>query len=67
MKARARVEAGTGTGTRVGALARRISGAVDVPSAGLGFALVGIVIAILVFGVAPTALALGLLALLVVD
>ena len=48
-------------------LVRRISSAIDVRSAGLGFALIAIVIAVLVFGVAPMALGLGLAALLVVD
>jgi len=48
-------------------LVKRIAGAIDVPAAGLGFALVAMVIAVLTLGVAPTALALGLLALFVVD
>ncbi|PRP90529.1 hypothetical protein ENSA5_64440 [Enhygromyxa salina] len=52
---------------RVSALTKHVAGTVDLASAGLGFALVGIVIATLAFGLAPSALALGLLALLVVD
>lgn len=49
------------------ALARRIAGAIDVRSFGLGFALVAIVVAVLVFGIAPTAIGIGLAALLLVE
>ena len=48
-------------------LAKRIAGAVDVPSAGLGVGLVALFVFVALVGVAPTALTLGLLALLVVD
>lgn len=48
-------------------LARRLAGNIEVRSAGLGLALLGLLVAILLFGVAPTALGLGLAALLVVD
>jgi hypothetical protein len=48
-------------------LAKRIAGAVDLPAAGLGFGLVALIAAVALLGVAPTALALGLLALLAVD
>jgi hypothetical protein len=48
-------------------LVKRLSGAVDIPNAGLAFALVAVVIAVLVFGLAPTAIGFGLLALLVVE
>ncbi len=49
------------------ALTKRLSGAVDVPSVGLGFALVAIAIVVLTLGIAPTAVGVGLIALLVVD
>lgn len=49
------------------ALAKRLAAELDVQSAGLAFALVGMIAAVVLFGLAPTALALGLLALLVVE
>ncbi|PRQ07022.1 hypothetical protein [Enhygromyxa salina] len=48
-------------------LAKLIGSAIDTPSVGLGFGLVGVVIAVLVFGTAPVVVGVGLLALLVVD
>jgi hypothetical protein len=45
-------------------LVKRIAGAIDV---GLGFGLVALVIVVLTLGVLPTAVAIGLLALLVID
>jgi hypothetical protein len=48
-------------------LARRLASSIEVRSAGLGFALLGVVIAVVLFGLAPTTLGLGLVALLVVD
>jgi hypothetical protein len=48
-------------------LAKRIAGSLDVRDAGLGLGLVATVILVLTIGVAPTVLAIGLLALLVID
>lgn len=48
-------------------LVKRLAGAIDVPSAGLGFAVVALVILVLTVGVAPTALAIGLLTLVLID
>ena len=45
-------------------LARRLCADLDATRVGFGFAAVAVVIAVLAFGVTPTALALGLLALL---
>jgi len=47
--------------------ARRISSELDVRHVGLGFALVASLICAVLFGLAPTALSIGLLAILVVD
>ena len=52
---------------RARALAKRIAGKLDVQASGLAFAVVAVVICVTVFGLAPTTLALGLLALLVVE
>ena len=49
------------------ALAKRLAAELDVQSAGIAFALLGVLVAVLVFGLAPTGIALGLLALLVVE
>ena len=49
------------------ALAKRLAAELDVQSAGIAFALLGVLVAMLVFGLAPTGIALGLLALLVVE
>ena len=48
-------------------LVKRVAGALDVPTVGLGFGLVAVVASVVVFGVAPVAVAAGLLALLVVE
>ena len=48
-------------------LVKRIAGELDVRQTGLAFALLAALVAVAVFGLAPTALALGLLALLVVE
>ncbi|MFO7564191.1 MAG: hypothetical protein R6X02_16210 [Enhygromyxa sp.] len=48
-------------------LVRRIAGTIDVRDAGLGLGLVALVVLVLGFGVVPTAIAIGLLALLVID
>lgn len=48
-------------------LVKRIAGAIDVRSTGLGFAVVALVICVLTLGVAPTALAIGLLTLFLID
>lgn len=40
---------------------------IDVRHVGIGFAIVASLICVLIFGLAPTALAIGLLAILVVD
>lgn len=48
-------------------LVKRLAGAIDLPSAGLGFAVVALVILVLTLGVAPTALAIGLLTLFLID
>ncbi|MCA9691139.1 MAG: hypothetical protein KC636_16160 [Myxococcales bacterium] len=48
-------------------LAKRVCADLDVAHVGLGFAAVAVVIAVLVFGLTPTALALGLLAVLAID
>ena len=47
--------------------AKRSTSELDVRHVGLGFAVVAALICVLAFGLAPTALAIGLLALLVVD
>lgn len=49
------------------ALAKRLAAELDVQSAGIAFALLGVLVAVLAFGLAPTGIALGLLALLVVE
>lgn len=51
-------------GTGAASLARQVCAQLDVNSVGLGFA---VVIALFVFGLAPTVVAVGLVALLVVD
>ena len=48
-------------------LAKRVCADLDVAHVGVGFAVVAAVIAVLVFGLSPTALAIGLLATLIVD
>jgi hypothetical protein len=48
-------------------LVKRIAGAIDVRDVGLGFGLVALLILVLTLGVVPTAVAIGLLALLSVD
>lgn len=48
-------------------LSKRITSALDLPAAGLGFALVALIVSVLVFGVAPVGVAIGLLALLAID
>jgi hypothetical protein len=51
----------------VNGLVKRLGGAIDIPSAGLGFAVIALVILVLTLGVAPTALAIGLLTLVLID
>jgi hypothetical protein len=48
-------------------LVKRVAGTLDVRDVGLGFGLIAVVIVVLTLGVIPTALAIGLLALLSVD
>ncbi|HVH99508.1 MAG TPA: hypothetical protein VM869_12390 [Enhygromyxa sp.] len=48
-------------------LVKRIAGAIDIPSAGIGFAVIALVIIVLTMGIAPTALAIGLLTLFLID
>jgi hypothetical protein len=50
-----------------GGLAKPIANSLDVRTVGFGFATVATIILVLMLGIAPTALALGLLALLVID
>jgi hypothetical protein len=45
----------------------RVGAALDLPAAGIGAALVAVIVLVAVFGVLPTAAVLGVLALLVVD
>ena len=49
------------------ALVRRVAGELEPQTVGLGFALVAIVVALWAFGVGPTVIGVGLLALLVAD
>jgi len=48
-------------------LSKRISTALDLPAAGLGLGLAAVLVSVLVFGVAPVGVAIGLLALLAID
>lgn len=48
-------------------LVKRIAGAIDVRSAGISFAAIALVIAVLMLGVPPIALAIGLLTLFLID
>lgn len=48
-------------------LVKRLAGAIDVPSAGIGLAAVALGLLMLTLGVAPTALAIGLLTLLLIE
>jgi hypothetical protein len=48
-------------------LVKRLTGAIDVPSAGIGLAAVALGLLVLTLGVAPTALAIGLLTLFLIE